>query len=69
MNTIKITKINSWNNETLFHATDGKKTIPFNTTLIKDKIGNLYRVECSFKGSFETYTMANVKAKIVSYFN
>jgi len=69
MNKITFKIVSKWPNNAVYHATDGKKTIPFNIETVHDGIGSLKRVECSRIGYFEEYKMQDIKNRIVNLFN
>jgi len=63
-------KVGGYSNVTLYQATDGNITIPYEITRKRDRIGTLLVSECSYseKKYFETYSMADVKANIATAF-
>lgn len=69
MTSILFRLINKWGKSKLYHATNGDLVIPFTVEHTKDKIGILYRVECSKCGYFEEYGMGAVKERISKLFN
>jgi hypothetical protein len=57
-------KINQWDNTILYQATNGKLTYNVEVETVKDKLGNLKKVECSLTGHFEEYSMEAVKERV-----
>lgn len=67
MKTATFKKINHWHNETLYHCITDDLTIPFTVQSVRDKKGMLHRVESSYTGMFETYSMKEAKQRIVNH--
>jgi len=67
--TIKFKKITSFVDSTIYQASNGQRTLVLEVTKMgRDKIGDLKRVENSQIGMFESYTMKDIKSKVISFF-
>ncbi len=66
---IKFKKTFTYKDISVYQVSDGQRTIVFEVTQLgKDKVGHLRRVESSKFPMFESYSISEVKDKVISFF-
>ena len=58
------TKVNHWNNTTLYQVDTGKASINVEIETKRDKVGSLKLATCSLFGTYEGYGWPTVKTDI-----